>query len=332
VTPDAYTARAPAGRRANAAMVADVRDGLLDRRPGQRALPPKYFYDHRGSQLFDAITRLPEYYLTRTERALLTTWMPTWMQMLEPGALVEFGAGSADKTRTILDAMRAARPEVVYVPVDVSAAFLDETAERVRDAYPGLRVVPMVADFVDGVHLPQILPHPVLFAMLGSTIGNLEDDAAVKLLRRLRQGMTPADRLLLGADLLKSAAVIEPAYNDAQGVTAAFNRNMLHVLNHELGANFHPDAFAHEAFLDPKAGRIEMHLVATTDQRVTFPGVGSMVIPCGDSIRTEISNKYTRQRLTRILCVAGLDVTDWVTDESGGYALLLAGPSPLPAA
>jgi L-histidine Nalpha-methyltransferase len=308
-------------------MLADVREGLLDRAPGrQRTLPSKYFYDHRGSQLFDEITLLPEYYLTRAERALLTTWMPGWMGELAPGSLVELGAGSADKTRTILAAMYAARSDIAYVAVDVSAAFLDETAGRVRHAYPYLRVVPVVADFMEGFRVPRVLPRPVLLAFLGSTIGNLEDDAAVSLFSRLRRGMAPVDRLLLGADLVKGKGVIEAAYNDAAGVTAAFNRNMFYVLNQELGADFEPEAFAHRAFFDSRRGRIEMHLVATADQRVTIPGAGVVYIRRGESIRTEISNKYTRERLTRILCAAGLEVTGWETDAGAGYALLLASP------
>ena len=327
MTLEARLLEAPADRGGTAAMLADVRAGLLDRAPGrQRTLPSKYFYDHRGSQLFDEITRLPEYYLTRAERTLLTTWTPRWIGELAPGALVELGAGSADKTRTILAAMHAARSDIVYVAVDVSAAFLDETAARVRDDYPCLRVVPVVADFMEGFRVPRTLPRPVLLAFLGSTIGNLEDEAAVSLLSRLRRGMAPVDRLLLGADLVKERAVIEAAYNDPRGVTAAFNRNMFYVLNHDLGADFEPEAYAHRAFFDSRRGRIEMHLVAMADQRVNLPDAGTVHIRRGESIRTEISNKYTRDRLTRILAAAGLEVSKWATDAGGGYALLLASP------
>lgn len=316
-----------APRRGDAAMLADVRAGLLDRAPGApRELPPKYFYDHRGSLLFEAITRLPEYYLTRTERALLVSHMPTWMRRLRPGALVELGAGNADKTRAILDAMRGARPGVVYVPVDVSAAFLDETADRLRQSYPDLGVVPVVADFSAGLRLPHLLPRPVLYAFIGSTIGNLEDRAAADLLGHLRRDMRSTDRLLLGADLIKDPAVIEAAYNDQQGVTADFNRNMLYVLNHELGADFDPEGFAHRAYFDPQAGRIEMHLVADADFVVHIPGVGRISIPQGESIRTEISNKYTRVRLERILRAARMAITEWTADEAMSYALLLAAP------
>jgi L-histidine N-alpha-methyltransferase len=309
-------------------MLADVRRGLIEPPPGaQRELPPKYFYDHRGSELFEEITHLPEYYLTRTERALLATRMPRWMRALQPGALVELGAGNADKTRAILDAMRSARRGVVYVPVDVSATFLDETAARLRRAYPDLGVVPLVADFAVGIRVPPALPRPVLYAFLGSTIGNFTDAEAEQLLARLRHGMSRSDRLLLGADLVKDPAIIERAYNDSRGVTAAFNRNMLRVLNHELGADFDAGAFAHRAFFAEQAGRIEMHLVATVEQEVTIPGLGRLTIPRGDSIRTEISNKYSRGRLEHILRDAGFGIVAWETDDAGGYALLLAAPT-----
>lgn len=320
-----------APRQGDPAMLADVRTGLFDVAPGeQRELPPKYFYDHHGSVLFEEITRLPEYYLTRTERAMLTARAPALMAALRPGALVELGAGSADKTRIILDAMRHVRSDITYVPVDVSAGFLDETARRLRHEYPGLRVVPVVADISEHVRVPRgvarTLPQPVLYAFLGSTIGNFYDAAAARLLGDVRAGMAPDDRLLLGADLVKDVHVIEAAYNDAAGVTAAFNRNMLRVLNHELDANFDPDAFAHRAFFDARAGRIEMHLVASRPQWVTVPGVGSIAFRRGESIRTEISNKYDRARLTTILAAAGLGVAAWETDDAGGYALVLAAP------
>jgi L-histidine N-alpha-methyltransferase len=314
-------------------MLADVRDGLA--RP-QKELPPKYFYDRRGSELFEEITRLDEYYLTRTERALLARVAPRLARALRPRALVELGAGSAEKTRVILDAMRADRAPLAdespltYVPVDVSAAFLAETAARLGAIYPGLRVVPVVADLSDddgaAALAPRALAHPVLVAFLGSTIGNFDDAAAVRLLRRVRAGMAPVDRLLLGADLLKDVAVIEAAYNDRLGVTAAFNRNMLHVVNDELGATFVPDAYQHSAFFNAAEGRIEMHLVARADQCVVIPGVGSVAIRRGESIRTEVSNKYDRARLTRMLRAADFELVTWETDPLDGYALLTAAP------
>jgi L-histidine Nalpha-methyltransferase len=307
-------------KRADPAMLAEVREGLLR---AQKEISPKYFYDHRGSVLFEEITRLPEYYLTRTERALLARVAPALAASLRPASLVELGAGSAEKTRILLDALRT--DSLVYVPVDVSAAFLDETAARLRAEYPGLRVVPVVADLSDYV-APRGVPHPTLTAFLGSTIGNFDDEAAVALLQRVRAGMRGEDRLLLGADLVKDVSTIEAAYNDRQGVTAAFNRNMLRVLNHELGASFDPDAFEHWAFYNAAAGRIEMHLVADADQCVDIPGVGTIPVRRGETIRTEISNKYDRPRLTRMLRSAGLDTLGWETDDACGYALVVAAP------
>jgi L-histidine N-alpha-methyltransferase len=314
-------------KRADPAMLAEVRQGLLR---AQKEISPKYFYDHRGSVLFEEITRLSEYYLSRTERALLTRVAPALAQSLAPASVLELGAGSAEKTRIVLDALHASS-SLVYVPVDVSAAFLDETATRLRAEYPGLRVVPVVADLSDdslgaASFAPRGVPHPMLVAFLGSTIGNFDDEAAVRLLRRVRGGMRAEDRLLLGADLVKDVAVIEAAYNDARGVTAEFNRNMLRVLNHELGATFDPDAFEHWAFYNSSAGRIEMHLVADADQCVGIPGIGTIAIRRGETIRTEISNKYDRPRLARMLAAAGLTVAAWESDDAGGYALVVAAP------
>jgi L-histidine N-alpha-methyltransferase len=307
-------------------MLADVREGLAQ---PQKELSPKYFYDHRGSVLFEEITRLPEYYLTRTERMLLKRLAPVVARELRPASVIELGAGSAEKTRILLDALvRPTGPSLVYVPVDVSESFLDETATRLRAEYPGLAVRPVVADLAEPF-MPTDVPHPSLVAFLGSTIGNFDDCAAVDLLSRVRAGMHDEDRLLLGADLVKDVPAIEAAYNDARGVTAEFNRNVLRVLNHELGATFDPEAFAHRAFFNAAEGRIEMHLVAAKDQEVRIPGMGSVAFRRGESIRTEISNKYEPARLTRLLRQAGLSVQSWETDDAGGYALVIAAPCAL---
>jgi L-histidine N-alpha-methyltransferase len=210
--------------------------------------------------------------------------------------------------------------------VDVSELFLNETASRLRKEFPGLRVEPVVADMSRNITPPPALRHPVLWALLGSTIGNFEDSDAVRLLARMRQSMRSDDRLLLGADLVKSRSVLEAAYNDTQGVTAAFNRNALHVLNRETGADFRPDAFAHRAVFNESDGRIEMYLVSVRDQLVQVPGLPTIRLPRGDSIRTEISNKYSPARLEQMLAQADLDVAQWATDDAGGYALMLAAP------
>jgi L-histidine N-alpha-methyltransferase len=289
----------------------------------QKELPPKYFYDHRGSELFEEITRLPEYYPTRTERALLQDWMPTLIPQLGTQTLVELGAGSAEKSRIILSAMRAAGTAGLYVPLDVSASFLDQTAGRLRRDYPGLRVEPAVADISEDFELPRELTHPALYAFLGGTIGNFYPPAAIRLLLRVRSAMHEADRFLMGVDLRKDIPLIEAAYNDSQGVTAEFNRNMLLVLNHELGANFDPDLFAHWAFYEPVTHRIEMHLVAEVEHEVRVPGIGLISFRQGESIRTEISCKHDRQSVGDLFAAAGLRIETWRPDPNALFALVV---------
>lgn len=290
----------------------------------QKALPPKFFYDRRGSELFERITGLPEYYPTRTEHALLERCAPAWVEAVGARTLVELGAGSAAKTRTILDAMTDAGTAEVYAPVDISEDFLAETARTLRDEYPGLRVVPVVADISVRLDLPDSLPRPAIFAFLGSTIGNFEAEPAAALVRRVAAGMRPGDRFLLGVDLRKDPAVLEAAYNDSRGVTAEFNLNMLRVVNNELGADFDPGAFRHLAFYDSERHRIEMHLVATRPQTVTIPGMGRWEIREGESIRTEISCKHDRVSVQALLDAAGLSAERWETDAGGLYAITLA--------
>ena len=308
------------GKPANLRMLAEVAEGLS---APQKELSPKYFYDQRGSELFEAITRLPEYYPTRTERALLEGWMPELMVQLGTRTLIELGAGNAEKSRIILDAMRAAGSAELYVPIDVSASFLSQTAARLRLEYPGLRVEPAVADISEELNLPALMPRPALFAFLGSTIGNFYPPAAIRLLGRVRAAMTPADRFLMGVDLRKDIARIEAAYNDSQGITAEFNRNMLLVLNHELGADFDPSAFDHLAFYETVAHRVEMHLVSTREQRVTIPGLGQIALARGESIRTEISSKYDRASVAELFDAAGLRIEAWPTDPHTPFGLVV---------
>jgi L-histidine N-alpha-methyltransferase len=314
---------APPALPVDASAVRDVADGL--RRP-QKELPPRFFYDEHGSRLFEAITRLPEYYLTRTERTLLDRWMAVWVGALKPRALIELGAGSAEKTRLVLDAITAAVSSSVYVPVDVSAEFLDETAGRIGGDYPSIGVVPVVADFTDAFALPEGLPTPALHAFLGSTIGNFAPDDAVALLRRVHDRMSGADRFLMGVDLRKDPAVIEAAYNDAAGVTAEFNRNMLRVVNAQAGADFDVDAWEHRASYNAADHWIEMHLVSLRDQVVAVPGAGTFPFAAGETIRTEISAKHDRASVDAMFAASGLRVEEWRTDDDGLYALVLASP------
>lgn len=331
------TTRPPAAalHRADPALLAEVRAGLC---ATQKKLPPKYFYDRRGSELFEQITRLPEYYLTRVERGILAAWMPSLLVQLGTRTLVELGAGSAEKTRIILDAMldatfdattdatRAAGRAGVYVPIDVSAVFLRSTAERIGALYPGLTVIPAVADITTELNVPRAVPEPVLYAFLGSTIGNFHPAAAVRLLRRVHAHLGASGRFLMGADLRKDIGVIEAAYNDSRGVTAEFNRNVLRVLNRELGADFEPSAFEHLAFYNASAHRMEMHLVSTRAQAVAIPGIGMVPFAQGERIRTEISCKYDREMIERLFADAGLRVDDWRTDPDEQFAVILGAP------
>lgn len=304
-------------------MLREARAGLLDT---PKHLPPKFFYDERGSELFERITRQPEYYPTRVERALLAAVVAPWLTSLAPRALVELGAGSAEKTRVLLDAMTRTERALVYAPLDVSAEFLEATAERLRARYPSLRVEPVVADLTQPIRVEWSLPRPLVVAFLGSTIGNFEQAQARQLIRSVRAGMAAGDRFLLGVDLKKDPGRIEAAYNDAAGVTAAFNLNVLRVLNRRLGADFDLDSFRHRAFYDPVSGRVEMHLVATRPIQVEVPGIGRIELAQDESIRTEISRKYDRDQVERTLESGDLELEHWFTDEAGDYALAVAAP------
>ncbi len=305
-------------------MRAEVLDGLTG---PQKRVSPKFFYDRYGSELFEAITRQPEYYPTRTERQLLHERMPEWIPGLRPACLVELGAGAADKTTTILDAMHKAIETPTYVPIDISGEFLDRVAEELREAYPAAAVRPIEADMTRELHLPGDLPRPILFALLGGTIGNFLRDEGIAQLRRIRSGMGPDDRFLLGCDLQKDQEVLEAAYNDAAGVTAAFNLNMLTVLNRELGTDFVLDDFRHHAFYNRQEHRIEMHLVARRAVTVEVPGTGPVHFDEGESLHTEVSCKYTRESMTGMLEQAGMEVAHWAQADPG-FALLLARPAP----
>jgi L-histidine Nalpha-methyltransferase len=321
--------------RATARPIERESDVLRDVRLGltrlQKELPSKYFYDHRGSLLFEAITRLPEYYLTRAERRLLRAWMPTLMHAHKPVALVELGAGSGEKTRVILRAMREAGSGPTYIPIDVSAEFLDASAAQLRRDLPWLTVEPRVADFTREIAVGPHPDGPALFAFLGSTIGNLDTPSAVRLLRAVRHAMRRDDRFLLGADLrTKPVERIEQAYNDAAGITADFNLNMLSVMNRELGADFHLALYRHRAVWSWAYHRIEMHLVAQHTHSVSIPGLGGMKIKAGESIRTEICCKYDEPQLEAMLRAAGLSIEAWRVDQHDQYAMLVASPEDSP--
>jgi L-histidine N-alpha-methyltransferase len=308
-------------------MLAEVLDGL--QRP-TKELSSKFFYDHTGSELFEDITRLPEYYPTRTEEALLEAHVPAWVERLAPATLVELGAGSARKTRVLLDAMVSEGSGRLFVPVDLSGDFLRNTVLQVRREYPGLSVEPLVADIGKPLTLGDELPAPVLFVLLGGTIGNFPGESGSKLLSGVRRAMGPEDRLVMGADLRpggrKSVEDIEAAYNDDAGVTAAFNLNVLRVLNRELGADFALDQFRHRAIYDTGRGRIEMHLVSQARQSIRFGDGSSVTFDDGESVRTEISCKYDQESMAVLLESAGLAVEEWTQDEDDRYSLIVARP------
>ena len=301
-------------------MLDEVRAGL-HRLP--RELPSKYFYDERGSRLFEEITRLPEYYLTRAEREVLIARASEIAAVTRARSLVELGAGSASKTRIVLAALGEQTARLTYVPVDVSEDFLRETGAALRQEFPALVVAPVVADISVALDVPRTLDRPILFAFLGSTIGNFESKDAVLLLKRIRDSMRSDDHFLLGVDLRKDPAVIHAAYNDDAGVTAEFNRNILRVINAELDADFVPECFAHRAFYDEVEDRIEMRLDSLRDQIVHIPGIEPIVFARGDSIRTELSHKYDRAAVDQLCDEAGLAVTHWFTDHRDQFALSL---------
>lgn len=310
--------------------VEELQAGL---REPQKRVSSKYFYDHRGSELFEQITRLPEYYLTRTEGGLLARNARRWIEELRPCSLVELGAGSAEKTRILLEALvlaQASGSAPVYVPIDVSAEFLEATAESLRTDYPGLKVQPFIGDMSKpGFSLGPEAPRPVLFALLGSTIGNFTAPQAVQLITTVAESMQDEDAFLMGADLRpgrgKTREELEAAYNDSQGVTAAFNRNLLLVLNERFGTDFAVSDFEHRAFYEPGSTRIEMHLVALRPFAVSLAG-HAISFRQGETLRTEISCKYDREAVAYLFGEAGLRVDDWVTDPQGRYALALGRP------
>jgi L-histidine N-alpha-methyltransferase len=300
----------------------DVREGLSG---AFKQLAPKYFYDARGSELFDRITSLPEYYPARCEREILNRWAPQIVALSEAEELVELGSGTASKTRALLYAMSGTGRLRRYVPMDCSESVVVDCAAELSRIYPGLEVHGVVGDFERHLeHLPE--GDRRLFAFLGGTIGNFYPEARARFLGYLRTLMGPNDHLLLGTDLVKDVAVLEAAYNDSAGVTADFNRNVLRVINQELGADFEPDAFEHVAFFDPDACWIEMRLRSLRDQDVRVDGT-VVHFEAGEEIRTEISSKFTREQLTEEFDSAGLEIEAFFTDPDGHFALTLAGPA-----
>ena len=301
----------------------DVRDGLSR---SLKELPPKYFYDERGSLLFDQITSLPEYYPSRCEREILNRHAPAIVERAGAEELVELGSGTASKTRALLYAMAGQGSLERYVPFDVDESVVHACASELTEIYPGLDVHGVVGDFArDLERIPG--GRQRLFAFLGGTIGNLYPAERARFLGRIRRLMGRGDRLVIGTDLVKDRAVLEAAYNDSAGLTAEFNRNVLQVINAGLDADFRTEAFEHVAFFDEANSWIEMRLRANGAQAVRIDGADlELTFADGEEIRTEISAKFTRDAVERELHVAGLVLDDFFTDGVGLFGLAFASP------
>jgi L-histidine N-alpha-methyltransferase len=308
---------------AAATMAREVRAGL---RSDPKELAPKYFYDERGSRLFEEITALPEYYPTRAERSILAARSTEILATAgEPTTLVELGSGSAAKTRHLLEAMRDAGCLETYAPVDISEEITHRTAECLVEEFPGLAIRGLVCDFEQDLERIPEGGEGRLIAFLGGTIGNLYPGPRHEFLSRIAGLLAPEDRLLLGTDLVKDTVRLEAAYDDSRGVTAAFNKNVLAVLNRELAADFDLDAFEHVARYDAGEARMDIRLRSLVGQTIRVEELDLEVeFGAGEEMRTEISSKFTCERLEAIYAEAGLELSGWFTDRDGDYALSLA--------
>jgi L-histidine Nalpha-methyltransferase len=300
----------------------DVLDGLT--RPFKE-LPPKHFYDARGADLFDRICELPEYYPTRAERSILERNAEELARLTRAAELVELGSGTAAKTRVLLDALYGAGTLRRYVPVDVTESMVRDCAIELTGEYPGLQVHGVIGDFER--HLDQIPPAvgPRIVAFLGGTIGNFPPGSRRRVLREISRLLGPGDHLLMGTDLVKDPRVLQAAYDDAQGVTAEFNRNVLRVLNRELDADFEPEDFDHVALFDAEHEWIEMRLRARREHTTLVRDLDLPVhFDAGEEMRTEISAKFTAERLEGDLLASGMELVRWLTDPDELFALSLS--------
>lgn len=297
----------------------DILHGLT---ASQKFIPSKYFYDARGSQLFEEICVLPEYYPTRTEMSILKHGAPDIMSSFQNGDLVELGSGANWKIRMLLDAADESKlPTLRYVPVDVSETTLIAASEELLEIYPELEVLGIVADFTR--HM-DVIPHdrPKLIVFFGSTIGNFNEEESITFLRRVSNSMKPGDRFLMGLDMLKPKKTLEEAYNDSQGITSEFNKNVLSVLNRELNANFNLSYFDHIAFFDEEKEQVEMHLRANRNVLVEISDLELIVeLEKGETIHTEICRKFSRASAEQMVCEAGLIITQWFSDAKEWFSL-----------
>ncbi|MDI5940291.1 MULTISPECIES: L-histidine N(alpha)-methyltransferase [Micromonospora] len=297
----------------------DVRTGLT---AWPKWLPPKWFYDARGSELFEEITRLPEYYPTRAERSVLAERAGEIAELTGAKTLIELGSGSSEKTRLLLDAFTRRGGLGTFVPLDVSVSALKQSTEQIATDYPGLRVRGIVGDFTRHLdRLPTGGRRLVIF--LGGTIGNLLPAERAGFLAAMRASLEPGDWLLIGTDLVKDPSIVVPAYDDAAGVTAEFNRNVLRVVNRELGADFDPEAFAHVALWDPEREWIEMRLRAERPVRARVLDL-DVEFAVGEELRTEVSAKFRPEGIAAELAAAGFTAREFWTDADGLFGVTLA--------
>ncbi len=297
----------------------DVLTGLTAEK---KYLPSKYFYDERGSMLYKQICKRPEYYLTRTELSILNQQSNAIMESFERGDLVELGSGANWKISKLIDAVNEKVENIRYVPVDVSESALIAASEDLLTNYPRLRVLGIVADFT--CHM-QVIPNDFskLILFFGSTIGNLNETASHDFLHSVADSMNPEDRFLIGLDMIKPKNILEAAYNDAQGVTSAFNKNVLQVINRELHADFDPSVFEHRACFNEEQEQMEMHLEATQKTTVEIKDLDlSVELEKGETIHTEICRKFSEEGAMKMFSDAGLTIERWFTDPKGWFSLV----------
>jgi L-histidine N-alpha-methyltransferase len=313
----------PLDSRYKAGISHDAQVGLT---ASEKWIPCKYFYDSRGTELFEEICTLPEYYPTRTELSILRTIAPSVMSGFVHGDLVELGSGDTTKIRTLLDAScRHNRCSIRYIPVDISQSAIARACDDLLSLYPGLQVLGIVADFTCQLEAIPI-EHPSIVFFLGGTIGNMEPAESMSFLRNMACILGPDDKVMVGFDMAKDQCLLETAYNDSRGVTARFNKNILRVLNSELQADFDETDFDHLAFFNHAESRIEMHLVANRHVQVSIRSIGLEIdMKKGETIHTENSRKFTRENIGEMAAQAGLHVQEWYSDSSKWFSLVLMG-------
>ena len=311
----------------NGTIAKDVREGLT---ASQKYLPCKYLYDASGSKLFEDICCLPEYYPTRTELSILEDIAPELMGGFNHKELVELGSGANVKIRVLLDAAgKTNRATLRYIPVDISESAVIEASLDLIERYPELQVLGIVADFTSQLDLVPT-EYPLMFCFLGSTIGNMEKEESISFLQSVSENMKWEDRLLIGFDMVKSRETLESAYNDAQGTTSEFNKNILSVLNNELNADFDSSCFDHLAFYNDEHDRIEMHLRAKCDFSVNIESIGEQIeFHEGETIHTENSRKFTRKSIEDMARQANLNVENWHSDPNGWFSIVEMITDPL---